>query len=69
MKTEHPLTKFRQSRSQTLEAFADAIGAHKSMVWKWENGVAIPSQEYMRKIIDVSAGAVTANDWYSVAAE
>ena len=69
MKTEHPLTTFRQSRNQTLEAFANDIGAHKGMVWKWENGEAIPRPEYMRKIIDLSGGTVSANDWYADAAE
>lgn len=65
----HPLTKFREARKQTLEAFATDIGASKGMVWKWENGKAIPRPEYMRKIIDISDGAVSANDWYAEAAE
>lgn len=66
---EHPLTTFRKNRNQTLEAFASEIGAHKGMVWKWENRKAIPRPEYMRKITDIAAGAVTANDWYAEAAE
>lgn len=66
---KHPLTIFRESRNQTLEAFAKDIGASKGMVWKWENRTAIPRPEYMRKIIDIADGAVTANDWYTEAAQ
>lgn len=65
----HALTRFREDRKQTLEALAGELGASKGMVWKWENGKAIPRPEYMRKIIDLSGGAVSANDWYAEAAE
>lgn len=65
----HALKKFRESRKQTLEAFASELGASKSMVWKWERGEAIPRAEYMRKIIDISGGAVSPNDWYAEAAQ
>lgn len=63
----HPLTQFREARKQTLEALAIDLGASKGMVWKWENGKAIPRPEYMRKIIDLSRGSVSANDWYEAA--
>jgi len=65
----HALTKFRETRKQTLEAFAKEIGASKGMVWKWENGAAIPHPKYMRKIIDLSGGTVSANEWYAEAAQ
>lgn len=65
----HALTKFREGREQTLEAFATELGASKGMLWKWENGKAIPRPEYMRKIMEISSGAVTPNDWYAEAAE
>jgi len=61
----HPLTLFREARKQTLEAFAADLGASKGMVWKWENGKAIPRPEYMRKIMDLSEGRVSPNDWYA----
>ena len=53
----HPLTTFREKRGETLEVFAQSLGASKGMLWKWENGKAIPRPEYMRKIIDLSKGA------------
>lgn len=65
---KHALTRFREGRSQTLEAFAADLGTTKAMVWKWENGT-IPRPEQMRRIIEFSDGAVTANDWYAEAAE
>lgn len=63
-KPTHPLTKFRLSRGQNLEAFASEIGAHKGTVWKWENG-AIPRPEWMRKIVEFSGGELSPSDWYS----
>lgn len=64
----HPLTQLRESRGQTLEAFAAEIGASKGMVWKWENGVAIPRPTYMNRILKISKGIVTPNDWYEIPA-
>lgn len=66
---EHPLTLLRKARKQTLEAFANDLGASKGTLWKWENRKAIPRPEYMRKIVEVSNGSVTANDWYTEAAQ
>lgn len=65
---EHALTKFRKAENQTLEAFGDSIGASKGTVSKWENGT-IPRPEYMRKIAEITGNRVTANDWYTEAAQ
>lgn len=60
----HALTKYREDAGKlSLEAFASMIGAHKGMVYKWENG-AIPRRQYMEKIQEVTGGKVTAADWY-----
>lgn len=64
----HALTKFREDHGDTLEAFASKLGVTKSHVWKWENGT-IPRREQMAKIVEVTGGAVSANDWYVEAAE
>ena len=65
---EHALTKYRKATDQTLEAFGEKIGASKGTVSKWENGT-IPRPEYMRKISEATSGSVTANDWYTEAAQ
>lgn len=60
----HALTKYREDAGKlSLESFAQSIGAHKGMVYKWENG-AIPRPAYMAKIQEVTGGKVTAADWY-----
>lgn len=61
---KHALTTYREDNGKlSLEAFAALIGAHKGMVYKWENG-AIPRRAYMEKIQEVTGGKVTAADWY-----
>lgn len=65
----HALTSYREANGLTLDAFAAKIGAAKSMVWKWENGKAVPRHAYMQKIITETGGAVTPNDWYQRAVE
>jgi transcriptional regulator with XRE-family HTH domain len=66
---QHALTRYRDSKGLTLEAFAILIGAGKGMVWKWENGKAIPRPNYMQKIAAETGGTVTANDWYGIVTE
>lgn len=62
---KHALTRYREDAETklSLEAFAKLIGAHKGMVFKWENGT-IPRPAYMAKIQDATGGKVTAADWY-----
>lgn len=62
--TPHALTVWRKANGHTLAAFGDLIGAKKSMVKKWEDGV-IPRKEYIAKIQEITDCAVTAQDWYA----
>lgn len=66
---QHALTRYREANGLTLDALALKIGAKKGMVWKWENGKAIPRPNYMQKIAAETGGSVTANDWYGIATE
>lgn len=63
---KHALTRYREAQRMTLEAFAEAVGASKGTVWKWENGEAIPRPVFMRRIMDFTGGRVSANDWVPV---
>jgi transcriptional regulator with XRE-family HTH domain len=59
MDTAHPLTRYRQrNNGMTLEAFAECVGATKSMVLKWERG-AVPRRKYCERILQATNGEVT----------
>ncbi|TIV83834.1 MAG: helix-turn-helix transcriptional regulator [Mesorhizobium sp.] len=65
----HALTRYREAADKlSLEAFGALVGAHKSMVYKWENGT-IPRPAFMAKIQEATGGKVTAADWYATASE
>lgn len=59
---EHPITKWRQQEALTQREFAERIGASKSMVSKWEACRALPRPKYMKKIDELTVGAVTPGD-------
>lgn len=65
--SEHPLTQFRTEAGQTLEEFGKLIGATKSTVSKWENGLAVPRRAYVAKIAEITKGKVTPADFYESA--
>lgn len=56
------LAKQNISRSD----FADAIGVKEPSVSRYITGKNIPERDVMRKIVSVTAGNVTANDFYGV---
>jgi transcriptional regulator with XRE-family HTH domain len=57
------LFHFRQSKGITQDALAEAVGATKGMVSKWERGEAMPRRQYLEAIYQFTDGAVTANDF------
>ena len=57
------LYQFRQAKGITQDALAEAIGATKGMVSKWERGGAMPRRQYLEAIYQFTDGAVTANDF------
>lgn len=63
---KHPLTNFRAVNKLSMEAFADAIGATKSMVSKWERWLSKPNDRYMQRIFDFTSGAIVPNDFYRI---
>ena len=62
----HPLTHYRNLNTLSMEAFADAVGASKGMVSKWERWLSRPNERYMQRIFEVTLGAVTPNDFYRI---
>lgn len=47
----------------TYEAFGKRIGRDHTAVSRYVNGKRLPNRVTMRKIIDATGGAVTANDF------
>jgi transcriptional regulator with XRE-family HTH domain len=35
---QSPITHYRKTNDQTLEALADVLGVDKSTIWRWERG-------------------------------
>ncbi|MCA0276295.1 MAG: helix-turn-helix domain-containing protein [Proteobacteria bacterium] len=64
----HQLTQYRQGKELSLEAFGTMVGASKSMVYKWENGV-IPRRKYMDLIQAATNGEVPPSAWYATGHE
>lgn len=62
----HPLSQFRAINALSMEAFAEAIGATKSMVSKWERWISKPNDRYMQRIFDYTGGAIVPNDFYRI---
>lgn len=58
----------RQSRLSHDE-FADRIGCDRSSVTRYVHGNRMPRPEVLRRIAEVTGGAVTANDFVAPAAD
>ena len=46
------------------DAFAESIGVEEATVTRYINGTRVPRREIMTKITAVTAGDVTANDFF-----
>ena len=54
-------------KSQTpVEKFADAIGVHRTSVYRFMKGLAFPRPNTIERITEVTQGKVTANDFIAV---
>lgn len=56
------LQAWLSERHMSHEAFADMIGTDRSAVTRYVNG-RMPRQHILRKIVEATDGAVTANDF------
>lgn len=62
METEHPLTIWRKSRDLLTADVAKMIPCTRAAVGRYEAG-RTPRQPIMDRIVILTEGAVTANDW------
>lgn len=60
------LSAWLSENKVSQQAFADAIGSSQSQVARFAAGTRIPNRGAMAKIVRVTDGAVTANDFYAV---
>lgn len=61
------LDDYLKQKGQTRKAFADEVGVTVNHVFRWirrDRLARIPNRDNMQKIIDVTDGKVTPNDFY-----
>lgn len=59
---EMQLVEYIKSSGATIPEFAESVGATPAAVYKWISGERRPRD--FRKIVSVTGGLVTANDFY-----
>jgi transcriptional regulator with XRE-family HTH domain len=65
--TTHPLTRYRKRSRLTLEAYAARVGTSKSWLSRIEAYSDMPSTALINRIIQESAGKLSANDFFAPA--
>ena len=61
----HPLKAFLDQRGMSVESFRREVGAARRItVYRWLRGERIPAPGYMARIVALTDGAVTADDFY-----
>lgn len=60
------LANWLKSQALNQGAFAAKIGATQTAVSRYCSGKRIPPRHIMRRIVEVTDGAVTPNDFYGV---
>ena len=58
------LEKWIEEENKTQQEVAEALGTTQGCVSRWCAGTAIPRPKMMTKIIDLTSGKVTANDFF-----
>jgi transcriptional regulator with XRE-family HTH domain len=61
--SNHPLKSYRAAARISLEELASLVGASKASLSRIETGLQTPSLGLVRRIVGVSGGALTANDF------
>jgi len=61
------LREYLASTKIADDAFAARVDASEGAVRKWKSGERIPRPEQMARIVEATAGQVTATDFYAAA--
>lgn len=59
------LTAFRKEQNLTRAALADLIGVSGAAITRYEDQGRIPDSRVMKRIMEVTGGKVTPNDFYA----
>jgi transcriptional regulator with XRE-family HTH domain len=60
------LSEYLAAHDLTDPAFAALVGCDRTTVLRWRSAKVMPEREQMRRIAEVTEGAVTANDFYDI---
>lgn len=59
------LREYLDLRGVSAITFADKVGVTAPTVYRWLAGQARPQPKAMRRVVEETRGAVTANDFYA----
>lgn len=60
------LQEYLEERGLTDRSFAAKLGVASMTVWRWRNGRRTPRIPTIKRIAELTGGAVTATDWLEV---
>ena len=64
--SENKLRRWRREGGITVMNAAASIGVTRQTWHSWERGASIPPPALMQRIVAMTSGAVTANDFYDL---
>jgi DNA-binding transcriptional regulator YiaG len=62
----HPLKAWRTAQAVPVPELAAQIGCARQTWYSWERGTSIPQSDQMVRIVEMTAGQVTPNDFYDL---
>lgn len=66
MNLRHPLRVWRLEKGLTQRQLATLCGVSDMAVSRWERDWVLPDREAFERLITLSVGAVTPNDWFNI---
>lgn len=65
---QNKLRAWRAAQEKSVNDAAAEIGCTRQTWYSWESGSNIPSPDFMARLVKLTDGAVTANDFYALIA-
>jgi predicted transcriptional regulator len=64
---EHTLKKWRKAKGLSVPAASEMVPCTRQTWYSWERGGSRPPEHFMARIVELTGGAVTPNDFYPAA--